>query len=292
MPAQTVKPIQEIGLIVVRELRKNLRGVKGIILLALSLVGGTAAALLLAKAFQRELESASVEMIHQAQEEVFTKMFHDPEMGKHLATAPFSLVLMLNLCVWLAPALIWLAGFDAISGEVQHRTIRYWTVRTRRFSYYLGKFLGLWATVGVMTFAMHFLIWIVTLSQGVYPVGDVLGWGFRLWLVSVPIVGAWCGIAVLVGAFFRTPITSLLVVGFSFFAMFVVGVFVPWILEGLAGKGVSETAPILRKLYPNAYDVFLLSPKIERVAIGLAACFGFAGLPTALGAYLLDKKDV
>lgn len=286
-----MKPIQEIGLIVARELKKNLRGVKGIILTSLSLLGGTAVALLLANVFKRGTEGADPAMIREAQKAHFTESFRDADMGAYLADAPFSLVKMLTLAVWLAPALIWLAGFDAIAGEVQHRTIRYWSVRTRRFSYYLGKFLGLWATVGVMTFAMHLLMWIVTISQGA-SVGNVLSWGFRLWLVSVPIVGAWCGIAVLVGSLFRTPITSLLVVGFTFFGVFVLGAFVPLILDAYAHPDKSDAAAIMRGFYPNGYDVYLLSPKIERVAIGLAACFGFAGLPTALGAYLLDKKDV
>lgn len=287
-----MKPIQEIGLIVGRELNKNLRGVKGIILLALSLIGGTAVALLLVKAFQRKLEGANPEMLRQAQGELWSEWFHDKAVGEHLSTAPISLVFMLPLCIWLSPALIWLAGFDGVSGEVQHRTIRYWTVRTRRVSYYVGKFLGLWATITAMTLAMHLLMWVVTLSQGLYPVGDVLLWGPRLWLVSVPIVGAWCGIAVLIGSLFRTPITSLLVVGFSFFGIFVLGSFVPWILDGLERTGDSGTATILRGFYPNGYDVYMLSPKIERVAIGLAACLAFAGLPTALGAFILEKKDV
>lgn len=286
-----MKPLQEIGLIVARELKKNLRGVKGIILTALSLVGGTAVAFLLAYAFKRGTEGASPAMIREMQQAAYTQSFGDAEMGAHLADAPMALVKMLTMCVWLAPALIWLAGFDGIAGEVQHRTVRYWSVRTRRFSYYLGKFLGLWATVAVMTFAMHFLMWVVTISQGA-SVGPTLSWGFRLWLVVLPIVGAWCGIAVLIGSLFRTPITALLVVGFSFFGIFLLGVFVPIILEAIAHPEKSKTAEVLHYFYPNAYDVYLLSPKIERVAIGLAASLAFAGLPTALGAFLLDKKDV
>ena len=41
------------------------------------------------------------------------------------------------------------------------RRVRYWTLRTRRASYFVGKWLGLWATVSAVTFAMHALIWIV-----------------------------------------------------------------------------------------------------------------------------------
>lgn len=284
--------LREIGLVSGREIKKNLRGVKGIILLAMSLIGGTAMALLLVRYFQRKLEGVNPAAIHDAQEKMFTEAFHDEAMGKYLAGAPLSLVIMLNFCVWLAPALIWLAGFDAISGEVQHRTIRYWTVRTRRGSFYIGKFLGLWATVAVITFAMHLLMWIVTISQGLYPAGDVLSWGVRFWLVSIPIIGAWCGIAAFAGSFFRTPMTSLLVVGFTFFAIFVLGSIVPAILMSLSKNMDDTTARTLAALYPNSWDRYLLSPRIERVGLGLLACLAFAGLPTAAGAYLLSKRDV
>ncbi len=287
-----MKPQAEIGLVVQRELLKNLRGVKGIILLALSLIGGTAVAYLLARALGRPLEDLDPAQVRLAQEKMFTEAFHDEATGKYLSDVPLSLIAMLNLCVWLAPALVWLAGFDGVSGEIQHRTIRYWSVRTRRVSYYLGKFFGLWATIATMTFAMHLLMWIVTLVQGVYPVGSVLSWGVRLWLVTVPIVGAWCGVAVFAGSFFRTPITSLLVVGFTFFVIFVAGSFVPFILVNMRNDPDDSTATVLRALYPNSYDRFLLSAHLEKVGLGLLACLAYAGIPTAVGALLLEKKDV
>src|SRR5687767_7693300 len=104
-----------------REVRKNLRGMKGIVLLVLSLVGGTLMALLVVKYFQHQLADYPAADLRTAQEAIFTKMYSDPAMGKYLADAPLALVVMLRFCVWLTPALIWLAGFDAISGEVQYR---------------------------------------------------------------------------------------------------------------------------------------------------------------------------
>ena len=50
----------------------------------------------------------------------------------------------------LMPAVVLLLGFDSVSAERQHRTVRYWTIRTRRASYIVGKFLGLWATCGIV----------------------------------------------------------------------------------------------------------------------------------------------
>ena len=285
-------PLSEIGLIVGREVKKNLRGVKGIILLLLSLIGGTATSLMLVRYFRRKLEGVDPAAVREAQVQVFTDVFRDADMGKYLGDAPLSLVMMFNLCVWLAPALVWLASFDGISGEIQHRSIRYWTVRTRRTSFYLGKFFGLWATIGVITFAMHLLTWVVAIVEGHTSAGNVVSWGIRFWLASVPIIGAWCGLAVCVSSFFRTPLTSLLIVGFTFFFIFVVGSLTPAIIVSSSKNLDDTTAAVLSALYPNSYDRMLLSPSFEKVALGLLSCVLFGGIPTVLGAFLLKKRDV
>ncbi len=275
-----------------RELLKNLRGVKGIILLLLSLIGGTATSYFSVRAFSSRLKDVDPAMLKQAQQEAFTEMFRDAEMGKYLADAPISLLFMFNLCVWLAPALIWLASYDTVSGDVQYRAVRYWTVRTRKTSLYLGKFFGTWASIGVMTFAMHALTWVVAIVEGHTSTGNVLSWGVRFWLASIPIIGAWCGIAILAGSVFRTPMTSLMVIGFTFFAIFLLGSIVPAIVV-LSSKNIDDgTARFLSALYPNSYDRLLLSPKIDSVALGLLGTLSFAGVPTALGAFLFHKKDV
>lgn len=284
-------PLAEIALVTQREIRKNLRSIKGIILLALSLVGGTFVSYLITRWMQSQFEKAPPELVHKAKEEALTQMFHDEATGRYLADAPINLISLLNLCIWLAPALIWLSGFDAVSGEVQHRTIRYWWVRTRRSSFYLGKFLGLWATIAVMTFVMHFAMWVVAIVGGV-PAGDILSWGIRFWLLSIPIVGAWCGIAVCVGSLFRTPIMSLLSIGGAFFTIFVVGSIIPVVLMAMRKDMNDPTARVLNSFYPNSYDRMLLSAHADQVLLGILACLAFAAIPTAIGVTVLTKKDV
>jgi ABC-type transport system involved in multi-copper enzyme maturation permease subunit len=288
----SVNPLNEVALIMAREVRKNLRGVKGIVLLSISLIGGTLMALAVVKLFTHQIGQLPVEQLQAAQEAAFAKAYNDAAMGKYLASAPLPLVIMLGFCVWLAPALIWLAGFDAISGEVQYRSIRYWTLRTRRASYYVGKFFGLWATVAAITFAMHLLMWIVTIAQGTSSFGDTMSWGVRFWLVTIPIIGAWCGIAVFVGSFARAPVTSLLLVGITFFIIFLLGAITPRMLVSIRSDPDDLTARILAGLYPNTYDAWLLSPRFDRASFGFLICCAFAGLPTAAGAYLLGRKDV
>ncbi len=276
-----MNPLAEISLVVQRELRKNLRSVKGIILTALSIFGGTGTALLAVQAFHREFANVSAEEIRIGQQELFTKVYKDPVMGSYMSTAPLSLVFMLELTIWLAPLLIALSSFDAISGDIQHRTVRYWTVRTRRVSYYAGKFFGVWATVSTIVLAMDLCMWIAAIVKG-EPAGATLSWGIRFWLVTLPISAVWCAIATLVGSLFRTPILSLLVTLAAFFAI--------WLFGFAIARG-AEVA-WLTYVYPNRYDVMLLSPRVENVGGGLGICLGAAAALTAAGVALFQRRDI
>ena len=49
--------------------------------------------------------------------------------------------MLLFMTIWLTPMLVALMGFDSISADIQHKGVRYWTLRTRRASYFVGKWL-------------------------------------------------------------------------------------------------------------------------------------------------------
>jgi ABC-type transport system involved in multi-copper enzyme maturation permease subunit len=279
-----MNPLSEIALVVARELRKNLRSVKGIVLLVMSLLGGllaTLGAIKLGELEKSKLADMDPTAIHALREEGLSQLYGDPVMGKYLADAPEALVGFLNITIWLAPLLIALLGFDAISGEIQHRTVRFWTVRTRRWSYYLGKFGGLWVLISSLTLVMHAILWIGAIIAGQASAGAMLAWGMRFWLVTLPITAAWCGLAMLISSQLRAPILALLVICVAFFALAILRV-----IGGVAG------VTALLYLYPNYYDNLLLSPRIERLAEGIGACFAFAGVTTGLGGALFARRDV
>jgi ABC-type transport system involved in multi-copper enzyme maturation permease subunit len=272
----------EVGLVVGRELRKNLRSVKGILLAALTLLGGFGVSMLLVWAEQarRSAKQLTPEMVKAAQEQLLSEVYGE-EQGRYLADAPDVLLILLQITVWLGPMLIALMSFDAVSGEIQHRAVRFWTVRTRRSSYFAGKFLGVWAVVSAITFAMSAVIWGVTIARGYAPFGATLSWGLRFWLVSLPMSAAWCGIATLVGSQFRTPILSLLVIFATFFVIWLVR-----IVAGVAGWHW------LAHVYPNFYDTYLLSPNIADALRGFGGCAAFVALTLGPGMLLFQKRDV
>ena len=279
-----MSPLSEIRIVAQRELGKSFRSAKGIVLLVLSLLGGAGATLLLVKAQQlkrEELAGADAEMIRELREKAATKIFGDPATGKSLAEAPEVLMAVLLLTIWLTPLIISLLGFDSVSGDLQHKAVRYWTLRTRRWSYFIGKFVGVWATVSMMTFAMHALIWVVCIIRGEAPAATALGWGIRFWLITLPISAAWCGVATFVSSLFKTPIISLLVIFAAFF-----GLWLFWIV----GQ-VSHTEALMYA-YPNFYDALLVNPRLDRALTGLAACLGMTALYVGGGSYLFTKRDV
>lgn len=288
-----MNPLKEVRLILLRELRKNFRSVKGIVLLLISLFGSFGAALLLVK-FQ-QFKRAQVgeeglaagigadglkEIMHNGRIKALTPIYGEVT-AKYIADSPEVLFAGLLITIWLTPLLIALLGFDSFAGDVQHRSVRYWTVRTRRGSFFAGKFLGLWSTVSAVTLAIHALIWIVCIVRGEASAADTLSWGVRFWLVSLPMSAAWCGIAVLVSSFFRMPIVALLTTFAVYFGLWLV-----WVI------GNASEVDALLYVYPNYYDKLLLSPQLWSAGAGFGACALMASLCLGGGTFLFSRKDV
>jgi hypothetical protein len=274
-----VSPFTEVQLVTARELRKSFLSVKGIVLAAVGVGGGTAVSMLVAWLDRVRIEQLppGIDM-RDAQGEFFAHLY-GPEAGKRLADCPWAIWMALIATIWLAPVLVALLDFDAVSGELQHRTVRFWTVRVRRTSYMLGKFLGAWLSVLVVTLGMNVVVWAHAASS--LPLGSVLGWGVRFFAISIPITAAWCGIATLVASQLRTPMLSLLFIFATFFAL--------W---GLHVGASLARADWLQWLYPNSYDDPLLSADPVLFAKGLLGTGLIAGLTTAAATWLFVRRDV
>jgi ABC-type transport system involved in multi-copper enzyme maturation permease subunit len=293
----SVNPFTETRYIVQRELRKSFRSVKGIILSVLTVAGGGGLALLFAQSDelrQKRLHEKDIspEVLLEAKRKLLGWWFMDESTGQHVGTAPGLLFFLFAVSLVMMPAVVLMLGFDSISAERQHKTVRYWTVRSRRSSYILGKWLGLWATCSLVALGMHALIWIVCTVRGEAPFAQIVSWGFRFWLASLPIVGMWCAVSVFVSSLLRVPILALLTTGAIFFVWWLV-YFPFWI--GSHGDPEQATVPTpsaILYFFPNFYDRFILSPNIGPFLTGLAVCFGFAALMLTASSALFAKRDV
>src|SRR5580700_11317926 len=220
-----LSPATEIRLLVARELRRSVRSVKGIILGVLTLLGGFVASLVcvwLEGNDRDAVQVTSTEGYIALKKAAIEKATGDASFAAYAASVPTSLLVFLKITVWLGPLLIALLGFDLMSSELQHRSVRFWTVRTRRWSYFTGKMLGLWAVVSLITLVLNVIAGTVAASRGYVTVGQLMTWGVRFWLVAVVIGGSWAAIATFISSCFKTPILSLLTTVVAFFVMWMV----------------------------------------------------------------------
>jgi ABC-type transport system involved in multi-copper enzyme maturation permease subunit len=279
-----VSPLSEIRFVAQRELAKSFRSAKGIVLLLLSLLGGTAITLLIAwveKMKREKMADISPEAIAFGREKVMAELFGDADTGKVLAQIPDILIAVFMLTIWLTPLLVALLGFDSVAGELQHKTVRYWSIRTRRASYVVGKWLGTWAMVSATTLLLHALIWVICISRGEAASSTIVNWGFRLWLTTLPMSAAWCALGNLVSSLFKVPIAALFVTFLAFFVL--------WMVYVLALRSDIEA---LTYVYPNAFDRLLLHARTDRWLLGVTACLGTTAGYLTLGSFLFTKRDV
>jgi ABC-type transport system involved in multi-copper enzyme maturation permease subunit len=279
-----MNPLLETWLVAARDCRKNIRSAKGLVMLGMSMLGAMVCSFKLPKFEEMlgDMQKLDVEQVHSLKAQAFGKMYGDQVTGDVLASAPIKLVFLFYVAVWLVPLLVMIIGFDGISSDLQYRSVRYWTIRTRRPSYYAGKFLALWSVVGLLTLVMQLIIWGVTISRAEAPAGETILWGLRFWAVSLPITGAWCGIATLASSLTRSPMLSLLATGATFFVLFFAGFVI--------GKG--GDVAWLRFLYPNNFDAWIMSSNHERMFEGLGVCFAYIIGTGGLGAFVFSQRDV
>lgn len=271
-----MSPFAETAIIFRRELRKNFRSAKGIALAVLTMLGGAGMALLLAK-----INAATGRAADEGTPIHVLSAMYGPEKAQWLSKAPFALLVLLNVTVGLSPLLIALMGFDSVAPDIQHRTVRYWTLRSRRVSYFVAKWAGLWTTVAALTFVMDLVIWIVTIANGEASVSTTLSWGFRFWGISFPLCAVWSALAVLVSALFRTPMVALLVTLATFFSL--------WVASGIFGY--LKVEPLVY-LYPNSLEQIMLDPRGYRFAGGILASLAMALVYVAGGTAILYRRDV
>ncbi|HEY8090478.1 MAG TPA: ABC transporter permease [Polyangiaceae bacterium] len=291
-----MSPAVEIQLLVTRELRRTVRSVKGIILGILTLLGAFVTSLVcvwIEGSDRDAAKVASTEAYIELRKAALEKATGDASFAAYAASIPSSLLVFLKVTVWLGPLLIALLGFDGMAGELQHRSVRFWTVRTRRWSYFSGKMLGLWATVALITLLLNIMAGTVAAARGYVTVGQLFGWGLRFWLVAVVIAGPWAAIATFISSLVKTPILALLTTFAAFFVMWMVSL-IGFILRAkdFVETGVAKDMNWYEYLYPNSYDTLLLAPETTKVLTALGILIGFVAASTAAGSILFQRRDI
>jgi ABC-type transport system involved in multi-copper enzyme maturation permease subunit len=291
-----VSPALEIRLLATRELRRSVRSAKGIAIGALTLIGAIVTSLISVWIEGTDRQGANIDSTQayiELKRQLLVKATGDVAFATYLASIPTSLLFFLKVTVWLSPLLVALLGFDAVSGELQDRSVRFWTIRSRRWSYLTGKTLGLWVLVGLVMLVLNGLAGTVALARGYVTPRDLVGWGLRFWWVAFVIAGAWAATATVISSCFRSPILALLTTFGTFFVSWIVGTggFISR-LRFVSDTGIARQMAWYEYFYPNAYDTLLLSPEITRVLTALAILMAFVGVIVAAGSLLFEWRDI
>jgi ABC-type transport system involved in multi-copper enzyme maturation permease subunit len=289
-----MSPLVEIAIIARRELWRGARSLKGVLVGLLTLAGALLTSLVWAWIEGTSRSSAlPADQFVELKRQALEKATGNVAVAAYLAGSPTSLFFFLEATVWLVPILVALLGFDAIAGELQGRSVRYWTVRVRRSSYFIGKFFGLWASIGVVALAMDAIAGFVVLGRGYVTVRDLLGWGLHFWVVALGIAGAWCALATLVSACFRSPMLSLLSTVGLFWAVGIFGLVSAAARSSDAlTRGVTREMSWREYLDPSAYVVPLLSPERAKSLAALGILLVLIAGVAALGSALFKRRDI
>jgi ABC-type transport system involved in multi-copper enzyme maturation permease subunit len=280
----------EVGLVALREIRKNLRSTKGIAMFVLFFLGGAVPSVA-SVLFERAKQDAGFDSVSDAAqkqilENALASGYGSEETAKYLIQCPPSLFFLLQGTLVVLPLLVLLVGFDQLAGDVQHRSIRYVAGRAYRHSIVAGKALGVWAVVGVMVLVLHSTVWAVMLFQSNYSVATTLSWGLRVWLFSVTYAAAYVGLTNLISSFFKTPILALFIgagIGFGIW----LGRLVVLVISTRA-----ESFEAASWVFPASYEKLMVSPNPMHAIGGCALAIAWGAVCVAFATFILRRRDI
>ena len=292
--------LNETGVIWSAECRRTVRSARVVALLALYssfsllvllIVGGVTKALREQLDTQIAQTGADAGAATQVADE-FRKSFlgfllgGDQAMIEALTQVPLVVLLVFKVTLFFLPIYVALMGFDQVSGEVGPRSIRYLTVRARRSSLLLGKFLSqatvLLGMVLVIDLAIFVYAWVITpdFAFGAFALNLL-----KFWLAAVVFSLAYLALTTFCSSLAHTPALSLILNLLLLFGFWVVN---------LVGSLATDGSPVsyVRYLTPSYYANNLLHPRFAEFAVSGMAYFTFALLFLGGAFFALRTRDL
>jgi len=192
--------LTDILLIARHEIATTLRGRRGVVLVVTLLLLALVPALL-RLAGQHSDQAAALQRAHTA---ALVKIY-DRDIARALLDCPAVLVVAAITVFFFQPLFMLLAGSDRLAGDIDSSRIRYWTIRAPRPGVLLGKALGLWALVSLITVGALAAITIVAIVDAPRDWLWTLGWGARIMLFSSASALVYASLCAFLGAAVARP---------------------------------------------------------------------------------------
>jgi Cu-processing system permease protein len=282
--------LSEVLLTFARELLRTLRSAKGVGGLMLFLLGGAGAAIMLFSALDRahywDADGPQRAAVRRPVLEAMYEGITDKNaIVEYLTQAPEPILAFYPLAVFFLAILTLVWGFDAIAADVQHRTIRYVTLRAHRASLVLGRWLALWVSGLAVTLIVSLILWAGLAIKGLFPTAAVVHYGMRTW-IATGTLGAWyAALTIFTSTLYRTPVVALITASGILVTMF--------FLRHLSG---ASWAPAWLKathdVLPGSWDDRLLGPNFAHWGAGTGVCLLWTAIALFAASMVLSKKDV
>ena len=198
-----------------------------------------------------------------------------------LAGCP-TIVLAIGVVTLLAlPFFVVLLGHDAISDDVDRGVSRWILVRASRAGLFVGKLLGIWASLSVLLLLLFVCSTaIVGLSGGV-GLGDAARWSAKFWVTASAMCFPYLSLTMFLSAVMVPSTRALLLALGALFALSI-------------GHGfVEHVSPAAARIwFPGSYDSFLLSVNGAEVWVGVGLVSAWGAFWVIAGIIAMSFRDV
>jgi ABC-type transport system involved in multi-copper enzyme maturation permease subunit len=267
--------IQDALVIARREIAAVFRGRRGVLLSVVLLALAALPAILRALGSQ----GAGADDLQRAQIATMARLF-PRDIVRSLIDCPPPLTIAVIATLFFQPVFVLLVGSEAIAGDVESGTMRFWTPRASRTGILLGKALGLWGTVCALTLFVHIVVWI-TVAVG--PSADPTGvriWGPKLYLLCCVAALTQVSLVILLGTFSSTPRRARVI---GVLLLLVVRI----VRTLLATRGVA-----IGSWFPGALDERLLSPALGVCIGGIALLLAWSAAYLAAATLIFSRRNL
>ncbi|MDJ0851388.1 MAG: hypothetical protein QNK04_23685 [Myxococcota bacterium] len=231
-----------------------------------------------------ELVDAVAESQHLLGLVTFLTVGDDAQTAHLLEQRPALLSGIVVVLLLLAPFVAAVSAFDQTAGDIGSRWMRFVVFRTRRSSVFLGRLaaaamllLLLYAALAVA------VVGYLDLRLGVYPRGELYGWGAQGYLALGALSLPYVALCALVSGASRSAVRAL--------GACVLATALPLLALGVLGARFDALAWI-DLLHPWGWKLRLLHPDAGVRAGAYAAMLAFTAALAWVGAVLFARRDL
>ena len=214
----------------------------------------------------------------------FLTVGDDAQTAYLLERRPALLSGIVVIFLLLTPFVVAITAFDQTAGDIGSRWMRFVLFRTRRSSVFLGRLLAAALLLFLLYAALCLaVVGYLDLRLGVYPRGELYGWGLHGYLALAALALPYLALCALVSGASRSPVRAL--------GACVLVTALPLVALGLLGARF-ESAAWIDLLHPWGWKLRLLHPDAGVRLGAFTAQAGFTVLLAGAGVGLFARRDL